>query len=89
METIKRFTINNELGIHARTAAMIVELAKNFNSKLYIKKNDEEVDGRSILSILTLSCPRGSEIQVRIVGEDSKEFMDALTELIENGFGED
>ena len=54
-----------------------------------LRKNEQEVDGTSILSILTLSCPKGTEIQARIVGEDSEAFMEALEELFEQKFGED
>jgi len=47
------------------------------------------VDGSSILSILTLSCPKGTEVEVKIVGEDSEAFMESLTELFSNKFGEE
>ena len=89
MELVKKIKITNELGIHARAAARIVELSRHYNSQLFLKKDDQEVDGSSILSILTLSCPRGTEIELKIVGEDAKALMEALTELIERKFGED
>ena len=88
MELIKRFKIRNSLGLHARSAAKIVELGRQYESSLYLKKNDHEVDGSNILSILTLSCPKGTEIQARIVGADSEGFMEKLTELFEQNFGE-
>lgn len=87
-ELIKNLKIVNELGLHARAAARVVELAGQYRSKLFFKKGDSEVDGSSILSILTLACPRGSEIQARIVGEDAEEFMEKLGELFEKKFGE-
>jgi len=89
MEIIKKFKIKNDLGLHARTAAMIVELGNQYNSRLYLKKGDCEVDGGSILSILTLSCPKGTELTARIVGEDCEDFMERLSQLIENRFGEE
>jgi len=76
MELIKHIKIVNELGLHARAAARVVELAGQYRSKLFFKKDDHEVDGSSILSILTLACPKGSEIQARIVGEDADELME-------------
>lgn len=88
MELIKEFRIGNNLGLHARAAAKIVKLGNQYKSKLFLRKNDQEVDGSSILSILTLSCPKGTEVQARIVGDDSAFFMEELGELIEQKFGE-
>lgn len=88
MDMVQNLTIKNKLGLHARAAAKIVELANSHRSKLFLKKDGQEVDGHSILSILTLACPKGSEIQARIVGEDSEQFMAALNDLFERRFGE-
>jgi len=88
MEVVKRFIILNKLGLHARAAAKIVELGNQYKSQLYLNKNGQEVDGSSILSILTLSCPKGTEIEAKTVGEDSEDFMLALSELFEEKFGE-
>jgi len=89
MELVKRIRIDNDLGLHARSAARIVKLAEKYKSRLFLGKDDqEEVDGSSILSILTLACPKGTEVQLRIVGEDSKEFMEELSDLFEQKFGE-
>jgi phosphocarrier protein len=89
MELVRKLKIKNDLGIHARAAAKIVELEKQFSSQLFFKKGGQEVDGSSILSILTLSCPKGTEVEVRIEGEDSESFMDKLQELFEKRFGEE
>jgi len=88
MDVVRNLTIKNKLGLHARAAAKIVELGKAHQSRLYLSKDGQEVDGSSILSILTLACPRGSEVQARIVGEDSTQFMEALHSLFEQKFGE-
>ena len=88
MELIKKLRIDNDLGLHARAAARIVELSKHYESELFLSKDEEEVEGTSILSILTLACPRGTEIEVRIVGEDSEELLKELSELFEQKFGE-
>ena len=88
MEVTRKFKIRNSLGLHARSAAKIVELCNQFQSDLFLRKNEQEVDGSSILSILTLSCPKGTEIEARIVGEDSEIFMEKLVELFEQKFGE-
>ena len=88
MEQVKNFKIQNKLGLHARAAGKIVELGNRFGSKLFLKKDGLEVDGSSILSILTLSCPKGTEIEARIEGEDSEDFMEELTVLFDQRFGE-
>jgi phosphocarrier protein len=88
MELCKRIKIINDLGLHARAAARIVELGKQYKSQLFLKRGEREADGSSILSILTLSCPKGTEIEARIVGEDSEAFMENLGQLLEQRFGE-
>jgi len=88
MELKKRLIIDNDLGLHARAAAKIVALSREYESALFLSKDDHEVDGGSILSIITLACPKGTEIGVRVVGEDSEELMMKLTALFEQKFGE-
>ncbi len=88
MEQCRNIKIQNQLGLHARAAGKIVELSNKFDSHLFLRKNGQEVDGASILSILTLSCPIGTEIELRIVGEDSETFMEELSDLFEQKFGE-
>lgn len=85
---IKKLSIENDLGLHARAAAKIVELSKQYESQLFLRKDDLEVDGASILSILTLACPKGTEVEVRAVGEDSEELLEKLSELFRGKFGE-
>lgn len=88
MEEKKKLKIINELGMHARAAGKIVELARQYKSKVVLKKNGREADGTSILSILSLACPAGSEIEVFITGDDAKEFMNDLERLFKDHFGE-
>ena len=90
MECVKRLRIINNLGLHGRAAARIVELNSKYNSKLYFKKNgSKEVDGSSILSILTLACPKGDEIEARAVGDDSEQLLEDLSLLFMRKFGEE
>jgi 16S rRNA (cytidine1402-2'-O)-methyltransferase len=87
-EVVECFQIRNSLGLHARAAGKIVELGNRYTASLFLRKGDQEVDGGSILSILTLSCPRGTEIEARIAGEDAEAFMRELGELFRQRFGE-
>jgi len=88
MELIRNLKITNELGLHARSAAKIVALAGQFEAMLTLSKDDYEADGKSILSILSLACPKGTTITARIAGEDAEPFMDELCRLFEEKFGE-
>ena len=88
MELQKKLIIGNDLGLHARAAAKIVSLSREYESELFLSKDGHEVDGGSILSILTLACPKGTDIGVRVVGEDPEELITKLTALFEQKFGE-
>ena len=89
MEHKKTLIIQNDLGLHGRAAAKIVELSRKYKSRLFFNKNGNgEVDGSNILSILTLSGSKGTEIEAKAVGEDSKELLDELSRLFDDKFGE-
>jgi phosphocarrier protein HPr len=82
MAEIRTFEITNQLGIHARVAAKLVETANRFQSEIFLEKDGIEVNGRSILGILTLFCPYGSRLTVRTEGVDARDAMDAFDRLI-------
>ena len=88
MEGSKTLKVTNNLGLHARAAAKIVELVKRHKAQLFLRKDDQEVDGSSILSILTLACPKGTEVEARAIGEDSENLLKELELLFEGKFGE-
>jgi phosphocarrier protein HPr len=88
MVEIRTFEITNQLGIHARVAAKLVETANRFQSEVFLEKDGVEVNGRSILEILTLFCPYGSRLTVRTEGVDAREAMDSFVRLIAAKFGE-
>ncbi len=84
----KKITIKNKLGLHARAAVKFVNLANRFTSSVRIEKDGNEIDGKSILGILTLAAIQGSEIILKISGQDEKNALQALTALINNKFQE-
>ena len=88
MVEIRTFEITNKLGIHARVAAKLVETASRFQAETFLEKDGVEVNGRSILGILTLYCPQGSRLTIRAEGVDSGEAIAAFAGLIEAKFGE-
>ena len=82
--------IINPLGLHARAAAQLVRLAGKFKSKILLIRADNSVmaDAKSILSVLTLAAAKGTELLLSIDGVDEPEALQAIEELIVNGFGE-
>lgn len=88
MET-KTFEIRNKLGLHARPAAKLAGMAGQYKSAIYFERDGEQVDGKSVLSILTLACPQGSRVTIGAEGSDAIEAIAALGKIIEERFGED
>lgn len=84
----KTLTIKNELGLHARSAAMIVRAVEGSRSKVSLERDGMTVDARSLLDILTLACPRDSRIVVRADGVDAREVVESIEKLVESKFGE-
>jgi len=84
----KEVVIKNKLGLHARAAVKFVNLANRFSSSVRIIKDAMEIDGKSILGILTLAASQGTKILLRVSGEDEREAMKALVTLINNKFDE-
>ena len=85
---VRTFAIVNALGLHARAAAQLVQAANRFRSDVAIEKDGMEVNGKSIMGVLTLAAAKGSEIAVSVEGEDAEAAMAALAQIIQNGFGE-
>jgi phosphocarrier protein len=88
MVKTRTFEITNRLGIHARVAAKMVETASRFQSQIFLEKDGIEVNGRSILGILTLFCPQGSRLTIRAEGVDAGAAVEAFAVLIADKFGE-
>jgi phosphocarrier protein len=84
----KEFTIVNKLGLHARAAAALVQLAGGFSSEITITRDDLTINCKSIMGVLMLAAAQNSIVALEIEGEDENEAMAALGRLIEEGFGE-
>lgn len=85
----KKITVLNKLGIHARPAAQFVRVASRFQSDVTVEKDDERVDGKSIMGLMMLAVGCGAEIVVTADGADEAEALTAIEELIAGKFGED
>lgn len=86
---MKTFKLKNKLGLHARAAASFVRIAQKYRADIFIERNGQTVNGKSILGILTLACPLGGMITVRAEGVDAAQALDEIEALIENKFGEE
>lgn len=84
----RTFTIVNTLGLHARAAAQLVQLANRFRAEVHVEKDGTAVNGKSIMGVLTLAAAKGSSITVSCEGDDAETALAALAKLIEAGFGE-
>jgi len=85
----RRVIIQNRLGVHARPAALLVKEAARFRSEVFLSKNGLEVNGKSIMGVMMLAAEKGSEVEIRVEGDDAAEALSALLALIDSGFGED
>lgn len=83
------FVIENRVGLHARPAAVCVQVANRFKSSILVKKDGKSVSAKSILGVLSLGAERGMKISVEIEGEDEQEAMTAFSELVANRFGDE
>jgi len=80
------FTVHAELGLHARPAGVFVMIAKRFSAQIEVARegsSDDWVDGRSILSLLSLAASRGTRLRVRADGSDAADAVEALGALLE------
>ncbi len=84
----KTLTIVNKLGLHARAAAKLVKLASSFESDVQVKRQQREVNGKSIMGVMMLAASKGTEIDLTISGADETTAMEQLIDLIQSGFGE-
>ena len=80
--------IINPLGLHARAASKFVNLAKTFEAGVSLGKDGNLADGKSIMNVMLLAAPVGSEVELLVSGPDEEEAFAALRNLINDGFGE-
>ena len=81
--------IQNELGLHARPSASFVKTANEFKSHIFVEKDGEMVDGKSIMGLLILNACQGTKLTIHADGPDAKDAIKGLGQLVNNKFGED
>jgi phosphocarrier protein len=85
----KEIAIVNRLGLHARPAAMFVRIASRHRSEVWVSKEGEEVNGKSIMGLMMLAAGQGSKLRIRCEGLDAEKAIEELEELINSRFNED
>ena len=85
----REVTIMNRLGLHARPAAMFVRIASRHRAEIWVSKEGEEVNGKSIMGLMMLAAGQGSKLRIRCDGPDADKAIEELEELIKAGFNED
>ena len=85
----KEVPIVNRLGLHARPAAMFVRIASRHRSEIWVSKEGEEVNGKSIMGLMMLAAGQGSKLRIRCEGPDAEKAMEELEQLINVRFNED
>jgi len=84
----RELTIVNKLGLHARAAAKLVNLASGFESEITIKRGRQKVNAKSIMGVMMLAAAKGVMIEVCVDGNDADEALAEITRLVQNRFGE-
>ena len=84
----KNIEIINKLGLHARASAKFTQLASKFKCEIWISRNNRRVNAKSIMGVMMLAAGKGSSVLLEAEGVDEKECFDALSQLIEDKFGE-
>ncbi len=85
----RSFVILNELGLHARSATRLVQVANRYHAEVEIEKDGQRVNGKSIMGVLMLVAAKGATITIRVEGEDAEQALEALGALIRAKFEED
>lgn len=85
----KKQPITNKLGLHARAAAKLSHLANLFSADIYLIFNEDKVNAKSLLGILTLAAAVGNEITLQATGSDEREAIDAISQLFDRKFDEE
>lgn len=84
----REVTVRNRAGVHTRPASMIVREAARFQSEVFLRKDGYEINGKSIIGVMTLAAEQGATLELLLDGPDEEAAADALADLFERGFDE-
>ena len=87
-QLVKELLVQNKMGIHARPAAMIVRITNKFKADVFVEKDEEQVNGKSIMGLMMLAAGKGSKIKLLANGEDAAQLLAELEALFAKKFDE-
>ena len=87
-QVIKELVVQNKMGIHARPAAMIVRITNRFKSEVFVEKDDEQVNGKSIMGLMMLAAGKGSKVKFIVTGDDAAGMVAEIEALFVRKFDE-
>ena len=87
-EVERTLVVRNKMGIHARPAAMIVRTTNRYEGEVYVEKDDERVNGKSIMGLMLLAAGQGSKLKFTVVGSNPESLLNELSELFDRHFEE-
>ena len=85
----REVTVRNRAGLHTRPASMIVRTASKYESEIFLRRDNYEINGKSVIGVMTLAAEQGATITLVVEGDDEAAAADAIAELFEDGFGEE
>ncbi|GHV14548.1 phosphocarrier protein HPr [Spirochaetia bacterium] len=87
--TEKKIKVLNRAGVHARPAALVVQAVKNFKCNIFLERENEKINAKSIMGVITLGAAYGTELKIVAEGEDEQAAVDIVAHLFETKFEED
>jgi phosphocarrier protein len=85
----REVTIRNKAGLHTRPASMLVRTASQFDADIFLRRDGYEINGKSVIGVMTLAAGQGATLTLVVNGEDEDAAADAIADLFEDGFGEE
>lgn len=85
----REVTVRNRAGLHTRPASMLVRTASQFDSEIYLRRDNYEINGKSVIGVMTLAADQGSTLTLLVEGDDEDEAAEEIADLFEDGFGEE
>jgi phosphocarrier protein len=85
---VRELLVQNKLGIHARPAAMIVRITNKFKSEVFVERDEEQVNGKSIMGLMMLAAGKGSKVKFVVTGDDAEQMLAELEQLFARKFDE-
>ncbi|MEI6338450.1 MAG: HPr family phosphocarrier protein [Verrucomicrobiota bacterium] len=89
LRLIKEIVIQNRNGLHARPAAMFVKISSRYRAEVWVEKDGERVNGKSIMGLMMLAAGKGSKLHIIAEGSDAEKVVAEIENLVQNRFGEE